>query len=234
MPRILILLSISLLLASACGSYGSSNPSPVQDADAADVGVESDSGKREEAGPDRDSSSTPVDAGVDARMDDPKQRFVFVTAKSYPANLSAGLSDPFQAIDSVCEAEANTNIDNTNLRGRKWRAYVSTAGVNAGNRVDGAATLRWERPDGKLVFAKTADISNSVFENPISDATVTVWTATYGGNYNGGGGSCLEWRSNDAAFSASVGLASAKNVAWTSSQYVGCSGLNKYYCFETR
>jgi hypothetical protein len=227
------ILAAAALLTSACGSYGSSPPSPVPDADVADAVAERDAGRIEDAGKDVD-SGPPVDAGTDARIDDPKQRFVFVTAKSYPANLSAGFTNPFEAIDSICEAEGNANIDNTNLRGRKWRAFVSTPSVSAGNRIDGAATLRWERPDGKLVFAKTADISNSVFQNPISDASVGVWTASYGGNYNAGGSSCLEWRSNDPTMMTSVGSANVTTLGWTSVQYASCSGLNKYYCFETR
>jgi hypothetical protein len=213
----------------------------MQDASPLETGTEASS-VQDASTPDsslQDSGSPDVDLRTDAG--DPNTRYIFVTSRAYPANFGSTGPAALISADVLCkaDAEAATQAAYDVLKGRQWKAWLSSRAVAAISRIDSAPTLVWKRVDGAVIFPNTdAILSQSLSTRiSISNAGTRVWTGTNAANGSANGDTCAEWTSTSTSpppQEAIFGLANATDGQWSGSAKAACNNSYPIYCFETR
>lgn len=156
---------------------------------------------------------------------------LFVTSAQYDGNLG-GLA----GADAKCQGLATT----AGLGG-DWRAWLSTSGIAAIDRVPHSG-LPFTTLDYKVVALNAADLVDGTLKNPIAvdesgalRADAPVWTATTANgtfaaescrDANGG----PEWNSTSGR--AMVGDPSRTDGRWTASTLAICTSAARLYCFQ--
>jgi hypothetical protein len=168
-------------------------------------------------------------AGAGGNAGDSK--IVFVTSVPLLGAFAAA-SDAHTIADEICATEANAAEA---LKGKQWRAWLSTGFTNA-VQVLAATTGPWMRVDEKLVFNSPDEMKKGLKPvNSISrDAkgnpqAVEVWTGT---NSNGSSSSTLTCQSWTSATGYGVHGVSTETDTWTNANAGPCSETKHLYCFE--
>lgn len=158
------------------------------------------------------------------------ERLVFVTSATYPGNFGATTAN------DKCRAAADASAL-PNVRGRLWRAWISTATKSASQNIV-MATVPYRRIDGEPIADDYLDLvdgslAHAINQDESGNALTTsgsVWTATgANGAYIASG--CNGFTSASQG-SAKVGNASALDGAWSDSGDFTCGMTARLYCFE--
>jgi len=177
-------------------------------------------------------------ADADAESPPPRKR-VFVTKTQYNGDLkTAGAgTDGLDGADKLCAAAATEQ----NLGGT-WRAWLSTATVDAASRI--ADVAPWYLVDRTtLVFETKAQLAmtpahaidkNETGSVSLSGAAVQrVWTGTVVGGTKAPS-HCTDWTVS-ATGTGGVGAYTESSGSWTryvNDTSIGCTDKNPIYCFE--
>jgi len=145
-------------------------------------------------------------------------KIVFITSKTYPADLGA-----------VVDYDGRCNIlsASAGLPGQ-YIAYVAPQSGSASTRFD--APAEWYRLDGTLVFdaiPSSQDAKAAVEINELGakvSATAYAWTGENGTR-------CDSWSSADPTRAAVIGDAHDAS-AWATAGSRGCDEHHRIYCFE--
>jgi hypothetical protein len=179
------------------GASGDATPSDAQ-------------GRRDASAPDADSK---------------KQRYVIVGYPLPPAKSGDSASSRLAFADMLCATYAEENGPDV-LRGRNWKAWLSTASMPAVDRIEQGA-LEWIRHDGTTVFASTAAIRSNIFLAPIETSGQDIWTGNATRN-------CGNWTDSGAEALAVYGVSSSTTNDWNFAGYRLCNAKLSFYCFEDR
>jgi hypothetical protein len=189
-----------------------------------------------------------TDTGIDAPKDAPADadggkaacngkilcaRYVFVTSVAYAGNLMVG-----SAANDKCKLQADATGSRSELKGRLWRAWISTSATSAAQNLGVAGEERYQLVDGTIVANDFADLVDGTLDNPIDldelgglRSSSPVWTATgTDGAHIAPGCSGFTLAANSVA--AKIGDTSATTASWTNSMDHGCGGDARLYCFE--
>jgi hypothetical protein len=172
-------------------------------------------------------TTTFLDAGVPDAA--PAFKRVFVASGQHDGNLG-GLA----GADAMCTAAAT----NAHLGGGPWVAWLSTATVDAIDRITGDGP--WFLVDGTPVFQNKAAIANGpttgidLDEHGAQPAGAeNVWTGTLHDGTAATGFTCADWTSNASNAAGLEGLRVMTDATWTEQYNVGCNvNQARLYCFE--
>ncbi len=199
-------------------------------------GRERDSGAKQEDEPQNDPNdpppnnpppSTPTGDGGATEGGATGPKIAFVSSQIITGNLGG-----VAGADATCTKLAT---DAKVGSGGTWKAWISTAGVNAIDRM--TANGPWKTVTGKTVADTKADLAAGILKGALDKdekgATPPapedrVWTAT-GPNGTYVGPDCGGWT---GAGSGLVGEAEHANGKWTSLENEACTEVNRVYCFE--
>jgi hypothetical protein len=155
---------------------------------------------------------------------------VFVTAGSLTANLGSPA-----AYDQKCN-EAATAVGLNNAAGNGYRAWISTAGSLAKDRITAAGAAGWIRMDGRAVADTMANLTgsskiwNRIDQTELGTRRIAqVWTGTH---FSGSVfPNCSDWTLSSGG-SGTMGSTQGGPGDWTSGGAVGCDAIAPIYCFE--
>lgn len=155
------------------------------------------------------------------------QQLVFITSTVHTGNLG-GLAGG----DAIC----NELAQGVGLPGA-WVAWLSNAGINAGDRVQGGGPF--VRTDGVRVAADRTALLSGTLEAPISKTetgapfsiTEGTWTGTEA-NGNRSGVTCQGWNTDSGQVRGTSGVAEFADSQWTAGGENPCSNLQSIYCFQ--
>ena len=170
-----------------------------------------------------------ADTHVDATFDAQDFNLVFVTAETFASDLG-GTSN----YDVECNNAASAaGINDTDLNGTRFVAWLSDASVPAANRI--SAARGFVRLDGRPVADTVASLVAGAIMNPIrideNGGNVSdddVMTGTLGSGDASPNGTCSDWFSNSG--SVRIGLTSGGPEIWTSFDSPPCAPM-RMYCF---
>ena len=204
--------------------------------DAPDVRADEQDGAGDAGGHDAD-SGLPAPDGGDAGPDAATcgsvplcTRTVFVTSLSY-----TGAMGGLVGADAKCQALADA--PGSKVRGKKFKAWVSSATVSASARLV-QGTAPYVRVDGVGIAATFADLTDGMLGVALnidelgalrSDASV--WTGTRADGVRAPT-NCTGFTSSSAAVTGATGNSSNADGFWTNLEGAACSGLSGLYCIE--
>lgn len=175
---------------------------------------------------------------------------VFVSSTGLFPILSGSTEvERLESADAFCAARAQAaNLDNTT----RWKAWLSTFGVYARDRLQPALTRdhQYVRLDGTVVAANWAELTSGLLAAPIAvdefgELTThdgecpVVWTGTETSGLPVPFGTCEDWTTNSPSANGAVGYACETNREWTHI-FVPFFPCGPYidnpsvYCFETQ
>jgi hypothetical protein len=157
---------------------------------------------------------------------------VFITSDSFPGDLGGAAG-----ADAKCSAAAGLAT-----LGGAWKAFLSTSSVNAIDRIDDASPW-YDVGRTTLLFGSKAELGQipraeiTEDENGVVFPSVSIWTATQGGDYDPP--SCQDWSSSSGSEKGVFGEdgSSTNAILWsvggvgTQAEEV-CSGLLHLLCIE--
>lgn len=177
--------------------------------------------------------------------------YVFVSSKTHNAqfgSLNTGLSKA----DAWCkELAEDGKAPGVSLANRQWRAWLSTAVVNAKDRiapetgdlpgyimVDGTTVF----PEGFVFGQEGPGVYNlplnaiNIDENGDGHSSDPVWTGTLLDGVFWGGGSCLGWSNAEPPQPADGSLIGTTGSAefWSHTNTSACKSELRLFCFEVR
>ncbi|PCC67105.1 Myxococcus cysteine-rich repeat-containing protein [Nannocystis exedens] len=170
-------------------------------------------------------------------------RYVFLTSATYPV----GAFDTLPGADALCNQQASLPTSAPALKGRAFKAWLSSETVDATSRLtpfDGDYRL----PDGTVVATGTTafstagllaaiDVQDNGEKAPsekskcIDDPDVGVWTGTFANGLRAAEQTCAGWV--DTGGVALYGAYGSSNDKWTDCGVSDCSKLHHLYCIET-
>jgi hypothetical protein len=182
------------------------------------------------------SVDAPKDATVSAFACNGKaacERYVFVTSTATGGSFSNTLS-----ANARCQQRADSAGSLSTLKGRSWRAWVSTSTKSALQNLEVDGTMPYRLVDNSIVATSRADLvdgdllkSIDLDETGAERSGVDVWTATGSdGAYIAAGCNGFTAPTNDT--SGKVGKTSETGAGWTNSSDRGCAAEARLYCFE--
>ena len=153
---------------------------------------------------------------------------VFVTSQTYDGDLvtrAGGGVDGLTAADTLCRQVGAA------LSTRRFKAYLSTAGSNPVDRIEGAGPWVLAGPQPTVAFPDRSALASGPTVIPLLTETGgtpagLVWTGVSSSD-------CLGWTSPSvAAGMAMLGDPSLSGSGWLSAQTADCSTFHALYCFE--
>ncbi len=160
----------------------------------------------------------------------PNWRRVFVTSSRFDGAFSGGLT----GADATCDSAAAA----AGLGGSGWIAWLSTATVDAKNRIPDKP---YRLVDNTTSVANSkADLIDGTLDHEINhnenDVLVTlnpaVWTGTTSAGVEKAGNTCNNWTNATNSFQGENGTTAAVNGNWTDTGNNNCNNTNRLYCFE--
>lgn len=212
-----------------CADPDSGPPNVAPDAQVVDGGVK-DSGV--DARPTIDATpDAPADGGVGCQGALACERVVFVTSGTFTGNLGGTLG-----ADVECQKLADGIFAHARVKGRSFRAWVSTAGASASTRMPHGA-LAYKSPSGLLIATSWTDLTDGNLVNGIREDETglqqigNTWTGT-ATDGSTGTSTCLDWSSSDGTIKGQRGNVGGNGGGWTNSVQTDCDQPNRLYCFE--
>ncbi|GEM_PF-2274670 len=163
----------------------------------------------------------------------PITKRVFATSTTYNGNLKGSSANGLAGADAKCQTLGPA--------GATWKAWVSSATVNAKDRITDSKYVKVT--DSNVVVANSlSDLTDGSIgpigtginwnENGNTISTGRVWTGTgTDGTKTISQNHCIGW-TYSSTYSGYYGLIGSTNNAWTISSYVNCSNSYRLYCFE--
>ncbi len=175
-----------------------------------------------------------VDNNCDGQIDEQNFRFVFVTSTSYDGDLGG-----VDGADSKCQARADASESLPQLKGKQWKAWVSTtwSDESISDRLE-HSTVPYRTPLMELFASNWSDLFTHPYAGRLNidelgqtvDSTAFTATLSNGNQY---GSHCSRWTTNlDLDHSGFVGYTNSKGSSWTQGQTVPCNTMHRLYCFQ--
>jgi hypothetical protein len=217
---------LELCRGSACADPDSGPPNVVPDAQVVDSGAK-DARPPSDASPDAPSP----DAGGGCQGAIACERVVFVTSGTFTGNLGGTLG-----ADLECQRLADGKVVHPAVKGRSFRAWVSTAGASAATRMP-HGTQPYKTPSGQVIATGWTDLTDGNLVNGIREDEMGVQQngSTWTGTATDGAtalSTCLDWTSSDGVNKGQRGNIGGNGAGWTNAVPADCNQVNRLYCFE--
>lgn len=204
-----------------------------------DSGIDSGTAKTDAAGGTDAAADVKIDGtNADGSSDGPALptfRYVFVTGNAYAGSFRVGGGNA----DVICKGRAE-DFGIAALKGRTWRAWISTMAENAATNIGGLGFLPYRLADGITMVADNfTDLTDGNLDHAIdrTEANVEitaspVWTGSNSAGALVSGVNCNDWTSVAQGMNGKVGTTVSATSAWSDSTDLGCTQAARLYCFE--